>query len=138
MNVPAGAKIPLLLVAADPESGLRLERYQAEIDRLARLEYSTTAAEAPPGAVVIAFEAASIALPIADVIDIVSERIRLEKEYKRLAADIAKIETKLGNPEFLKRAPEEVVAEQHERLADTQARRAKVGAALARLETISG
>ncbi len=138
MNVPAGAKIPLLLVGADPESGLRLERYQAEIDRLARLEYSTTASEAPPGAVVIAFEAASIALPIADVIDIASERTRLEKEYKRLAADIGKIEAKLANPEFLKRAPEEVVAEQHERLADTQATRAKVGAALARLDTISG
>ncbi|MGE0047053.1 MAG: valine--tRNA ligase, partial [Hyphomonadaceae bacterium] len=40
LNVPPAAKIPLLLIGADRETGARLERYQDLIDRLARLDYS--------------------------------------------------------------------------------------------------
>src|SRR5262249_37671361 len=44
LNVPPAAKIPLLLIGADRETEARLERYQDLIDRMARLEYSTSAA----------------------------------------------------------------------------------------------
>jgi valyl-tRNA synthetase len=73
------------------------------------------------------------ALPLAGVIDIPAEIERLTKETAKLDTDIAKIDAKLGNADFLARAPEEVVDEQRERRDDTVARRAKIQEALGRL-----
>ena len=57
-----------------------------------------------------------------------------EKELQKLDADIAKVDAKLDNADFLARAPEEVVDEQRERREEAEARKAKVGEALRRLE----
>jgi valyl-tRNA synthetase len=73
------------------------------------------------------------ALPLAGVIDIPAEIERLTKETGKLDTDIAKIDAKLGNADFLARAPEEVVDEQRERRDDAVARRAKIEEALGRL-----
>lgn len=73
------------------------------------------------------------ALPLAGIIDFAAEKGRLHKEIERLASDAKKIEAKLGNPDFLSRAPEEVVEENRERLAEVEERREKLAAALARL-----
>ena len=56
LNVPAGAKIPLLLIGADKDTEARLERYQDLIDRMARLEYSTSATDAPKGSITFVLE----------------------------------------------------------------------------------
>jgi valyl-tRNA synthetase len=134
LNVPAAAKIPLLLIGPDGESAKRLERHQEVIDRLARLEYSCTAAAAPAGAVTFVHGDATIALPLEGLIDFKAEAARLAKELKRLDGEIAKIDGKLGNAEFMRKAPEDVVAEQHERRADYVAAKAKLAAALERIK----
>ena len=67
-------------------------------------------------------------------IDLDAERARLAKEIQKLDADVAKIDAKLGNADFLKRAPEEVVDEQRERREEAVARKAKMEEALARLK----
>ena len=72
-------------------------------------------------------------LPLAGVIDIGAERSRLAKERDRLKGDVAKIETKLANADFVKRAPEEVVEEQRERREAALARISKLDEALNRL-----
>ena len=77
---------------------------------------------------------ATIALPLAGVIDHVAERARLGKELDKAAKEIAKIEAKLGNENFVSRAPEEVIDEQRERLAEAQELTAKINAALERLK----
>ena len=69
-NVPAGAKIPLLLLGADAATEARLERYQDLIDRLARLEYSTSAAKAPAGSVTFVLDGATVALPLEGIVDL--------------------------------------------------------------------
>ena len=73
------------------------------------------------------------ALPLAGVIDIAAERARLSKERDRLSTDVAKIDAKLANADFVKRAPEEVVDEQRERRETALARMAKLEEALKRL-----
>ncbi|MGC2128130.1 MAG: hypothetical protein WA649_10180, partial [Methylovirgula sp.] len=50
-----------------------------------------------------------------------------------LTSDAKKIEAKLGNADFVARAPEEVVEENRERFAEMEARRGKLAAALRRL-----
>jgi valyl-tRNA synthetase len=134
MNVPPAARVPLLLVGASQESAARLERYQDLIDRLARLEYSTSAEAPPTGSVTFVLDEATVALPLEGIVDFSSEVARLDKEIKRLAGEADKIRAKLGNAQFLERAPEEVVEEQRERLEDAETSRAKLAAALERLK----
>ena len=72
----------------------------------------------------------TVILPLAGAIDFAEERARLDKDWKRLAGEIEKIDRKLGNAQFLERAPEEVVTEQRERRADYAAAADKVRGAL--------
>ena len=73
------------------------------------------------------------ALPLEGVVDLAAEQVRLNKELQKLDGDIAKIDAKLANADFLERAPEEVVEEQRERRDEAEARKRKIGDALRRL-----
>ncbi len=72
-------------------------------------------------------------MPLAGVIEIAAERARLAKEVEKAAKEIAKIEAKLGNEQFIAKAKDEVIEEQRERLAEATQLRAKTEAALKRL-----
>jgi valyl-tRNA synthetase len=136
LNVPPAAKIPLLLIGASKENAARLERYQDHIDRLARLDYSTTAEEAPPGSVTFVLDEAMVALPLEGVVDFAAEAARLEKDIAKLDGEIGKLSSKLANPDFVAKAPEEVVEENRERLEEAEASKMKLAAALARLRNL--
>ena len=68
------------------------------------------------------------------IIDLAAERARLAKEMAKCDADIARVDQKLGNADFLKRAPEEVVEGEREKRDEAQARKAKLAEALERLQ----
>ena len=74
------------------------------------------------------------ALLLKGVVDFAAERARLEKELGRIVAEITRIDGKLANADFIKRAPEEVVEGERERRAEAQARRLKILEALERLK----
>ena len=134
MNVPAGAKIALLIKDANETSLARLERHRDLIQRLARLATVDVASDAPHGAVQLVLDEATLILPLADVIDLGAETARLRKELGKLADEVKKIDAKLGNAKFLAGAPDHVVEEQRERKADAEAAIAKFADALKRLE----
>lgn len=133
MNVPPSARAPLIMVGASKANQARLERYQDLIDRLARLEYSTIADTVPEGSVVFAFGDATVALPLAGLVDFAAERARLDKEITRCEQEIARIEGKLANPQFVSKAPAEVIDEQQARLRDYRLNREKYVLARSRL-----
>jgi valyl-tRNA synthetase len=134
LNVPAGAKVPLLLIGADKQAEARLERYQDLIDRMARLEYSTSAASAPKGAVTFVLDGATVALPLEGIVDLPAEAARLKKEIGKIETDVAKMDQKLGNAAFVRKAPEEVVEDLRQRREDAEGTRLKLGAALRQIE----
>ncbi len=58
------------------------------------------------------------------------------RSSRRSRSDIERTARKLANPDFVARAPEEVVDENRERLADAEAARDRLAAALTRLEAV--
>jgi valyl-tRNA synthetase len=134
MNVPGGAQIPLLLIGAPANVKEWAGRYQDALKRLARLSEIGFADTPPAGAVQLLVRGGVAALPIADVVDLAAEKTRLAKEIAKIADEVEKIDKKLGNPDFLSRAKEEVIEEQRERREEAEARRTKLSDALDRLK----
>src|SRR3546814_12950 len=87
----------------------------------------------PKGSVQDVLDECSLVLPLAEVIDLAQERQRLQKELDKLKGEVVKLDKKLSNEQFLAKAPEDVVEEQRERLADSQQAVAKLQSALERL-----
>ncbi|MFD0987519.1 valine--tRNA ligase [Methyloligella solikamskensis] len=135
MNVPAGARVPLIVSGAGAESEARLARHDETLKRLARLE-SIETGEAPKGALQIVLDEAILALPLAGVIDVEAESARLKKEIEKVSKEIGQLDAKLANEKFVSRAPEHVVEEQRERKSDAEATVARLNQALDRLQTV--
>ena len=72
MNVPAGAKVPLVVSGASDETRARVARHEETLLRLARLEKIEFGAS-PHGAVQIVLDEAVLALPLAGIIDVDAE-----------------------------------------------------------------
>jgi valyl-tRNA synthetase len=134
MNVPAAAHVPLLLKGASETTQARLAAHAPLIMRLARLDkLEADDGASTSGAAQFVIGEATAVLPLGDVIDVEAERQRLKKEHDKLQGEIAKIDKKLANEQFLAKAPEEVVVEQRERRADTAQAAAKIAEAVASL-----
>jgi valyl-tRNA synthetase len=132
-NVPAAAQIPLVLVAVTPEVRTRVEAWRDTLLRLARLS-DIAFADAPPAKSVQLLVRGSVAaLPLEGVVDLAAEVARLKKEQGKAQGEIKKIDAKLGNADFVARAPEEIIEENRERRESEAARLAKIEEALARL-----
>jgi valyl-tRNA synthetase len=133
MNVPAGARIPLLLRGASEGTLARLEQHRDSILRLARLERAEASSELPPGSAQLVLDEATLALPLADVIDLAREKSRLDRELEKAAGDIERIRARLSNQGFVGKAPEHVIEAERERQVELEQTRARLGEALARL-----
>jgi valyl-tRNA synthetase len=70
---------------------------------------------------------------LAGVIDLEQERRRLDRELAKTAAQLERFDQKLANPQFLDRAPADIVEEQRARRAEVELTRQKLAAALARI-----
>jgi valyl-tRNA synthetase len=99
---------------------------------LARVSELKVVAELPGSESPVAIVGPHRVMPYIEV-NPAAERERLQKESARLAAEIGKARTKLGNPSFVERAPAPVVAQERERLAGFEATLAKVNAQLEKL-----
>jgi valyl-tRNA synthetase len=138
MNVPPGAKVPMLLKDAGPLAQSALATHKDLILRLARLsDAGLLTGEVPKGAVQDVLDEATLILPIADVIDLDAEKARLEKEIAKQDAEITRFEKKLANDKFVANAPAEVVEGEREKLSEAQAARARLDEALKRLAAVA-
>ncbi len=133
MNVPAGAKIPLHVTGADEITRTRINTHRAAIERLARISEISLTDEVPGNSAQLMLAEANFALPLGDVIDIGAEKARLNKDIAKMDAEMAQIERKLGNAQFLAKAPADIVAEQKSRLAELKGLRQRLAEAVARL-----
>ena len=134
LNVPAGARLDLLLRDAAPDTLRRFETWREPIARMARIaSVAPLDGPLPPSSAQIVLDEATLILPLAGIIDTAAERTRLARDRDRARADAGKLEAKLSRPDFTERARPEIVEETRDRLAALQGDATRLDAALSRL-----
>ncbi len=136
MNLPAGAKLNIILKDADSQSQANVAELNKIICSLARLEkIGCAGADCPitPDMIQHVFRECTILLPLKGVVDFAAERERLNKELESLKKNIEGYARKLSNAGFVERAPAQVVAEERRRQSEAEEKKAKVEEALARI-----
>ncbi|MBI3630859.1 MAG: valine--tRNA ligase, partial [Candidatus Sungbacteria bacterium] len=76
------------------------------------------AANRPPNSALAVVGGSEIYVDLGGVVDLAAERSRLEKEIRKAAEAMAASEAKLARPEFVERAPVDVVEKERQRLAE--------------------
>ena len=137
INVPPKAELNLIISDASEETRTRLDIHDNLLRRLARLRHIVFADKVPSSGIVqVVIDEATAALAIGDAIDISKEKERLQKELSRVELEIEKLQQKLDNENFIKKAPPKVVAEQRQRTSEYQESHGRLEEALKRLSTL--
>ncbi|MBC93640.1 MAG: valine--tRNA ligase [Rhodospirillaceae bacterium] len=142
LNVPAGAKVTVKIIGLNNENKKKLKSNMAQILRLANLEKAEAVLddstevlrELAEDTIQFVYREATIYIDVAGLINFDKERLRLNKDIGKLDIDIAAIDKKLANSNFISKAPKEVVEEQHERRAIAVLAKEKLEFALTRLQ----
>ena len=136
MGVLPATAAPIVLVSPSERVARTAGAWSESIKRLARVERIEAADAAPQGALQLVVRDEVVALPLGGIIDPAAETARLDREIEKVLLEIAKVEAKLGNEDFLNRAPDEVIAEHEERREAFQERLAKLTHARERLDRL--
>ncbi len=117
MDVPPGKKADVLLKIADKNMISVLENQKAQLITLGKIENLTIGKDVkkPPLSASAVIPAGEIYIPLEGLIDLESERGRLEKELQKQRQYLERIKKKLANTDFLKRAPSEVIEAEKEK-----------------------
>ncbi len=138
MNVPAGAKLTMLVQGANVETQAALVSQSNVIQRMARIEtIDLHDGDAPKGAVQVVVGEATYFLPLAGVIDIEAEKARLQKNLDKLEKEIGGISDRLNNEGFMSRAPENIIADNRKNLAEAEQKAAKIKDGICRLDAMA-
>ena len=132
MKLPPSQKMPLLISGPEAECAAAA----AYLQQLARLESVTHVEDlqqAAQGSVAPVAIVGDFKLMLKVEIDVKAERERLSKEAARLAGEVKKCQSKLGNERFVSKAPATVVDTEKKRLAEFTALLAKVEEQLRKL-----
>ncbi len=138
MNIAPSRRIPLLLRNATARDLQLIERHSAWLERLAGIEPPRALAAAepvPPAATALVGELALL-VPMAGLIDATAEAERLSKLLARAQADRDKTRGKLANDNFVRNAPEAVVAAERQRLAELEQTVASLASQLERVRDL--
>jgi valyl-tRNA synthetase len=135
MRVPPGEHGTASIRTSSDDTRAVLVDYSRYVISLASLEGLQVGAGLvkPPASGSAVVAGTEIYLPLEDLIDLAVERDRLTKEQERLQTALRGAEAKLGNKEFISKAPDEVIGREREKRDDTELRLKKVSELLADL-----
>lgn len=130
MNISPAKQLSVLVQNGSESDLQKLQNNQSFISTLSRLqniELLDSNATPPESAITLVGEM-KILIPLAGLIDKEAELKRLNKEIEKVRKEHDKLSSKLENPNFIEKAPVELVEKEKQRVAELQA-------ALAKLET---
>jgi valyl-tRNA synthetase len=133
-RISPAVELAVTVKPAGREVTAALESSLAVIGSLARAAITVSRDGArPAGSAVATTPSGDVFVRLEGVVDFEAERQRLRKEIERARKEIAFLEGKLGRPEFVARAPAEVVERERERLVEQRQTEQKLSTSLAAL-----
>ena len=127
-NAPMSSAVDIMIKPQDDKVKAVIMNNTEYIDRFMHPKELNVATDltAPALAMTAVTTNAELYVPLAELIDLDEEIARQNDEMKKLDQEITRLDKKLSNKGFVAKAPEKVVNEQKEKLADYQSRQAKV------------
>lgn len=128
MDIAPSKKLPVLLNNASAQDKSRLastSEYLSLLAKLESIEVLATGSNAPACATALVGEM-EIMIPMAGLIDKDAELARLAKAADKLSNDVKRTEGKLGNENFVSKAPAAVIDKEKAKLADAQMQLRKI------------
>lgn len=117
VDTPMSKPIDLVIKANNEQIAEELKQNQHYIERFCRTENLTIKVDAvaPAESMSAVVSGAELYLPLAGLIDYEKEIARLEAELEKLNQEVDRVQKKLTNANFVKKAPEQVVAAEKEK-----------------------
>ena len=115
MNVPPSRKAKVCIASQDKATFKKGEAYICRLAYASEVEIGDSFGT--EGAVRVVTDAATVYMPMKELVDFEAELERLRKDLKKAVDDKAFFEKKLSNEGFVSKAPAEVVEQQRSQLA---------------------
>ncbi len=137
-EVHPSQRIEATVVCADPARAAALAAFATAIADMTRLSSFTVLAEAsrPTDAATYIYKDIEIFVPMKGLVDVAAEQARIGRERGKVEAKLVQVSGKLANERFLANARPEVVAGEREKMAELEARLAKLREAEERLRRL--
>jgi len=128
LSIPPAQRIAVSLRAGGKTRQVldRARPYLAALAKADPIRLETRGARRPAGSVTSILPDAEVVIPLGGVIDTAKEQARVHKALAEAQAELDRLEQRLGNREFVDRAPAEVVAQQRQRADDLRGRRRRL------------
>ena len=138
MDISPGKPLPVLLENSTDADRDLAERHRELLERVGRTESvrSLAADEDPPPAATALLGDMRVLVPLKGIIDVDAERARLEKKQDGFKVDLGKAEVKLGNLQFMSKAPKAVITEIEQRAESLKDQIAKLQEQFEKLENL--
>nr|VFJ67700.1 MAG: valyl-tRNA synthetase [Candidatus Kentron sp. FM]VFJ69102.1 MAG: valyl-tRNA synthetase [Candidatus Kentron sp. FM]VFK16633.1 MAG: valyl-tRNA synthetase [Candidatus Kentron sp. FM] len=155
MNIPPAKRVPVLLRqgetrdnASPDDPGVRdalqktrrrLADNHRSLTALARIESITwlEANATPPESATSLLGDLELRIPLADLIDVGAETARLTKDIEKRKQELARSQSKLNNPNFVNKAPAQVVAKEQAKVEELEGAIGKLEDQRKRLEGLT-
>ena len=128
---------PLEALVDAPEIGQVFESEAEVIRTLARVEPLRLVSNGAGGEagqeVSVVLSSGTVTVPLGGLVELDKEKTRLASELDQISVNLERLSTRLEDPDFLAKAPEEVVERERQRLKGMKGRRTRVVETLSRL-----
>lgn len=133
MNIPPSKKAKVYIETSDGAT------FESGVEFVKRLAYASEVHVAESfsdlgNVVTVITNDAKVYIPLGDLVDFEAERKRLEKELAAAKDKLEFINKKLGNPGFVNKAPEKVVAQNREDAAKLEEKIAQIEKSIEEIE----
>jgi valyl-tRNA synthetase len=138
MNISPATALKVAVQSQSPATDRLVDDNRRLIRNLGRLKEITVSAslERPKAAATVLVNGASVFVLLEGIIDFAQEQARLEKEIAKLSKELTGMNRKLGNADFLAKAPAAVVNGVREKHAAMLDKQHALEATLARIQTM--
>lgn len=126
MNIPETSQIEVQVVCSAKEKQIidSGNEYIRKLAKVEKISVSDKLKEAPDKAATAIVGQVKIYAPLKGLIDIEKEVARLKTELEKTVLEIAKVEKKLENPQFLEKGDPKVVEKEKEKIGQLKTKQA--------------